>query len=251
MNSQLIPNSEDLKNTDFKNPTLDKKNKKHILLLLFIVAMFAMVFIPWFCIGISVEDILSVKLRAFGFQTWYGIVAGVLALLAFLGVVYKHLAVSFWTSVAAVVVALIGLNAYPTSRLVVDIDKKYEKQLREMAEYGYYDDSDEAVAAEIIATLSDGSRLKVPGAVVQAVALVIETIDQKAVYELIEREAGEELDEYADIINHRLGAILYLVFAALSSLVAYLALTRSDNDEKEQQHPQQQQSMTATLPYVR
>jgi len=146
MSSKFLPDSEALKKTDFRNPSFDKSNKKSVLLLLLSVAMLVVVFIPWFCVGVEVEDVASVKLRAFGFQTWYGIVGGVLALIALAGALYRHLSLSFCASLAAVLVGIYALNTYPAARLVYDIDGDIKKDLKskvtdnDRRSRDYYDD---------------------------------------------------------------------------------------------------------------
>ncbi|MBE6240366.1 MAG: hypothetical protein E7115_02545 [Bacteroidales bacterium] len=253
MSSKFLPDSEALKKTDFRNPSFDKSNKKSVLLLLLSVAMLVVVFIPWFCVGVEVEDVASVKLRAFGFQTWYGIVGGVLALIALAGALYRHLSLSFCASLAAVLVGIYALNTYPAARLVYDIDGDIKKDLkskvtdndRRSRDYydDYYDDyyesevsSGEKAMAKLLLALEDGPKFKVPAVVVQGVAMLVETIDQDAVYELIEDNGGKEVLDNIDIINHRLGAILYLIFAALAAVIAYLLITRP-NKEVTMEHP--------------
>lgn len=247
MSSKFLPDSEALKKTDFRNPSFDKSNKKSVLLLLLSVAMLVVVFIPWFCVGVEVEEVASVKLRAFGFQTWYGIVGGVLALIALAGALYRHLSLSFCASVAAVLVGIYALNTYPAARLVVDMDGDIKKGLKSMVssdndrrsrdyyDDDYYDDdyyyeseasSGQKAVAKLLLALEDGPKFKVPAVMVQGVAMLVETIDQNAVYELIEDNGGKEALDNIDIINHRLGAILYLIFAALAAVIAYLLITR-------------------------
>lgn len=248
MSSKFLPDSEALKKTDFRNPSFDKSNKKSVLLLLLSVAMLVVVFIPWFCVGVEVEEVASVKLRAFGFQTWYGIVGGVLALIALAGALYRHLSLSFCASVAAVLVGIYALNTYPAARLVYDMDGDIKKELkskvrsdndRRSRDYydDYYDDyyesetsSGEKAMAKFLLALEDGPKFKVPAVVVQGVAMLVETIDQDAVYELIEDNGGKEVLDNIDIINHRLGAILYLIFAALAAVIAYLLITRPNKE---------------------
>ena len=211
MSSKFLPDSEALKKTDFRNPSFDKSNKKSVLLLLLSVAMLVVVFIPWFCVGVEVEEVASVKLRAFGFQTWYGIVGGVLALIALAGALYRHLSLSFCASVAAVLVGIYALNTYPAARLVYDMDGDIKKELkskvrsdndRRSRDYydDYYDDyyesetsSGEKAMAKFLLALEDGPKFKVPAVVVQGVAMLVETIDQDAVYELIEDNGGKEV----------------------------------------------------------
>lgn len=206
MNKNLVPDSEALLNTDFRNPQIDKSNKKSVLLLILAVAMFAVVFIPWFCIGVEVEDVASIKLRAFGFQTLLGIVGGVVALVAVAGVVYRHYAVTFWASLAAIVLGLFAVNDYPTSRLILDSENK-------------------RVAEE----MDEIPTLKVPGQVVELAAVAVEFVDQKAIAEILEKSGVADrlpgdLDDI-DIINHRLGAVLYLIFSALAALLSYMVAT--------------------------
>jgi len=90
--------------------------------------------------------------------------------------------------------------------------------------------------AKLLLALEDGPKFKVPAVVVQGVAMLVETIDQDAVYELIEDNGGKEVLDNIDIINHRLGAILYLIFAALAAVIAYLLITRP-NKEVTMEHP--------------
>jgi phosphotransferase system glucose/maltose/N-acetylglucosamine-specific IIC component len=242
MDAKFIPSSESLKETDFRKPQLDKSNKKHVLLFLSTLAMLVVVFIPWFCIGIEIEDIGSFKLRSFGFDSWCGIVGGVLALVSIAGVIYKHYALTMWSSLAAVVISLFAFNIYPDSRVNIDLDNKVERVLKGKVkeyenryEYDRYDryerhdryaDKSEVMAAKAILTITDLPTIKIPGQLVEYAALAIECIDQDAVYELIEKNADKDMAEDIDFINHRLGNILFMVFAVLGTVLAYIMIAR-------------------------
>lgn len=88
MESKFIPNPDALKSTNWRKPEIDKQNSRNLILLIVSIGLLAVVFIPWFCIGIDIETLGSVKLRAFGFQTWYGIVGAVAALVAVIGIIH-------------------------------------------------------------------------------------------------------------------------------------------------------------------
>jgi hypothetical protein len=248
MEAKFIPDSDSLKNTDWKNPSLEKNNKKSILLLLLCVGMLAVVFIPWFCLGIDVEDIGSVKLRAFGFQTWYGIIAGVVALVAIVGVIYRHYSLTLCSSVLALFVSFFALSDYPASRLSVNVSDEFEAILRENArhEREYFDDYYEDygdynfssnVALKVINMYDEVADLKVPGQIVELVSIAFDIVDQRFVYDVLNISgAGREIhNEVGDvnIMNHRLGAILYLAFAALAAIFSYIAIAGSCCGKKE------------------
>lgn len=235
METKFIPNSDSLKKTDWKNPSFEKNNKKSILLLLLCVGMLAVVFIPWFCLGVDVESVGSVKLRAFGFQTWYGLVAGVVALVAAVGVLYKHYSLTLCSSVLALLISFFALSDYPSSRLSVNVADKFEAQLREESRHNreYYDDydyysSDEENILQAINMYDDVADIKVPGQIVEMVSIVVDLVDQKFVYDILDvsgadRELQKEVGD-VNILNHRLGAILYLAFAALAAIFSYIAI---------------------------
>lgn len=248
METKFIPNSDSLKNTDWKNPSFEKNNKKSILLLLLCVGMLAVVFIPWFCLGVDVESIGSVKLRAFGFQTWYGIVAGVVALVAAVGVLYKHYSLTLSSSVLALLISFFALSDYPASRLSVNVADEFESMLREESRHNreyyddYYDDydyysSDEENILQAINMYDDVADIKVPGQLVEMVAIVVDLVDQKFVYDILDvsgadRELQKEVGD-VNILNHRLGAILYLAFAALAAIFSYIAIAGCGCGKKE------------------
>jgi len=241
MSSKFIPNSEDLMKTDFRNPRIDKTNKKHVFLLLACVAMLGMIFLPWFRVGVEISSSTngmggSIMLRTFGFQAWYGIVAGVLALIAIIGVLYRHIALSMWASIVAVAIGVFALNTYPSSRLVIDLNDKAEKFM--------------TANNEELKKVMDLPNFQVPGIVSQAVAVVVETVDQDFVYEAIEEFAGDtgkEVLKTVDVINDRWGAVLYLVFAALAAVLSYLAIYSGNKKEEQPVVVEQTASDATTL----
>lgn len=249
METKFIPNSDSLKKTDWKNPSFEKNNSKSILLLLLCIGMLAVVFIPWFCLGVDVESIGSVKLRAFGFQTWYGIVAGVVALVAAVGVLYKHYSLTLCSSVLALLISFFALSDYPSSRLSVNVADEFEALLREEVRhdreyyedyYGDYDDyyhSDEENLLKAINMYDDVAEIKIPGQIVELVSIAFEIVDQKFVYDILDvsgadRELQKEVGD-VNILNHRLGAILYLAFAALAAIFSYIAIAGCGCGKKE------------------
>lgn len=256
MESKFIPKTDALKNTDWRKPEVDKKDVKKLVLLGLAVAMLAVVFIPWFCLGVKAGDFGAVKLRAFGFQTWYGILAGLLALVAVAGALYRHYSLTLCSSVIAVLVGFYALNQYPDCRLSVstgdmvenaskalkqldDIEEpvrwdydewdlyqedlqKYEDMMRQYDRYG-----DLAEAAPAVAMFNELPNIKVPGQLVEAAAVMVDLVDQRFVYEALEMAGVErELDNYGvKILNHRLGAVLYLVFSVLAAALSYVLIT--------------------------
>lgn len=245
METKFIPDSDSLKNTDWKNPSFEKNNSKSILLLLLCIGMLAVVFIPWFCLGVDVESVGSVKLRAFGFQTWYGIVAGVVALVAIVGVLYKHYSLTLCSSVLALLISFFALSDYPSSRLSVNVADEFEARLREEArhEREYYDDYYEDfyyssnVALQAINMYDDVAEIKVPGQIVELVSIAFDIVDQKFLYDILDvsgfdRELQKKVGD-VDILNHRLGAILYLAFAALAAIFSYIAIAGCGCGKKE------------------
>ena len=242
METKFIPNPDSLKNTDWKNPSVEKNNKKSILLLLICIGMLAVVFIPWFCLGVDVESIGSVKLRAFGFQVWYGIVAGVVALVAVAGVLYKHYSLTLCSSVLALLISFFALSDYPTSRLYINVADEFESMLRQESRhnqeyYGEYYSSDEDEILQAINMYDNVANIKVPGQIVEMVAIAVDIVDQKFVYDILEvsgmdRKLQNEVGN-VNILNHRLGAILYLVFAALAAILSYIAITGCSCGKKE------------------
>jgi hypothetical protein len=204
--------------------------------------MLAVVFIPWFCLGVDVESIGSVKLRAFGFQVWYGIVAGVVALVAVAGVLYKHYSLTLCSSVLALLISFFALSDYPSSRLYLNVADEFESVLREESRhnqeyYGEYYSSDEDEILQAINMYDNVANIKVPGQIVEMVAIAVDIVDQKFVYDILEvsgldRKLQKEVGD-VNILNHRLGAILYLVFAALAAILSYIAITGCSCGKKE------------------
>ena len=154
MKEKFIPKIENLKNINWRKPKIDKSNKKELLLLVLGIALFVVVFVPWYCIGIECENVGAIKLRAFGFHTWYGIVAGLVALLSIGGVLYKQLAVTFWSSVVGLAIGLYAVNDYPTMRVSASLNEDLEPAAKirakidkleapEYPDYGDYPDYDD------------------------------------------------------------------------------------------------------------
>jgi hypothetical protein len=257
MESKFIPKMDALKSTDWRKPEIDKKDKKKIVLLVLCLAMFAVVFIPWFCLGVSAEELGSVKLRAFGFHTWYGIAGGILALIAAAGVLYRHYALTLCSSVLAMLIGFYAMNDYPTSRVSIELSDRMEdasasarkmKNLEYPERYNYDDyeayeaaceryyraiekyqrDAKMAKVAAAVEKIQELPSFKVPGQIVEFIAMGFDLVDQRFVGELLEKEGVDKeiKDKVGDfkIHNHRLGAILYLVFAFLTALMAYFAI---------------------------
>lgn len=231
MESKFIPQVDALKNTDWRKPEVDKNDKKKLLLLVFCVAMFAVVFIPWFCLGVKVDEVGSVKLRAFGFQTWYGVVAGVVALVGVLGALYKHYSLTLCSAVLGLLLSFFALTDYPTSRLAVNVDGEFEEGL-ELAKKGAdFDDFENLGGVDdpftLLAMYDELPNFKVPGQLVEVAAVMFDLVDQRFVYKALEKVGFEEQlgDTDVRILNNRLGAVLYLVFSAVVALLAYAAIT--------------------------
>lgn len=215
MESKFIPKTDALKNTDWRKPEVDKKDVKKLVLLGLAVAMLAVVFIPWFCLGVKAGDFGAVKLRAFGFQTWYGILAGLLALVAVAGALYRHYSLTLCSSVIAVLVGFYALNQYPDCRLSVKVSDM-------VMEYG----GDEV--AEAVKMYDELPNFKVPGKLVEAAELMVDLVDQRFVYKAMEEFGVEGYMDAAGgvkILNHRLGAVLYLVFSVLAAALSYVLIT--------------------------
>lgn len=215
MESKFIPKADALKNTDWRKPEVDKKDVKKLVLLGLAVAMLAVVFIPWFCLGVKAGDIGAVKLRAFGFQTWYGILAGVLALVAVVGALYKHYSLTLCSAVIAVLLGFYAVNQYPDCRLSVSVS--------DMAlEYG---GEEVAMAMEIY---DDLPNIKIPGKLIEAAELLVDFVDQKFLYDLLDKvgvydQIEEEIGGFK-ILNHRLGAVLYIIFSFLAAVLSYIMI---------------------------
>lgn len=267
MECNFIPKKDALQNTDWRKPEVDKKDVKKLILIGLAAAMFVVVFIPWFCLGLEADTIGSVKLRAFGFHTWYGIAAAVLALVAAAGVLYKHLSLTFCSAILAVLVGFYAVNDYPTCRLSVSLSGELEEASEIVASasavkapnyYDYGDDEwdeyEEAMekyskemekyekqlekldinrsAMQVIEGVNQLNELpsyKVPGQFVEAAALLVECVDQGFLYEALEKagidkEIEKEIGGF-DIINNRLGSVLYLIFAIFAAALSYMIIS--------------------------
>ena len=217
MKKSLVPNLEELIKTDWKKPAVDLKDVKSIILLAFAVISLIVVFIPWHSVGIGVEDAGVVKLRAFGFSTWYGIVGLFAALVSIAGVLYKHYSLTFCASLVAVIMGVVGMNAYPDSKLVIGFDdQEAEKQFeKEMNEVG----------------LGSSPSIEFPGPVVALVSMAIDFVDQDVFME-VAKENVPELSHFPfeniDFISNRAGALIFLIFSILSALLSYTLLRFGD-----------------------
>lgn len=223
---------------------------KKLLLLILCVAMFAVVFIPWFSLGIDVEKIGSAKLTAFGFHTWYGILAAVVAIVAAVGVLCKRYILSLCASVLAFVIGFFALSDYPSSRVYVDLSDDFKTLLdtktKELDRSSYYDDYYDDYGFDryenmyasylnqltsVVDIYNTLPAFKVPGQVVELISVGVDFVDQEFVYEALEKSGAnmqimKEVGEF-NVVNHRLGAILYLAFAALATLLSGLAFSSS------------------------
>lgn len=226
---------------------------KKLVLLVLCVAMFAVVFIPWLSLGIDVEKIGSLKLRAFGFHTWYGIVAAVVAIVAAGGVLCKRYILSLCASILAFVIGFFALSDYPSSRVYVELSDEFETLVESRSnprlhtsDYydDYYDDYNSrnnqlesylGQVTEPIAIYNTLPAFKVPGQIVELISVAVDLVDQGFVYEALEKSGAnmEIISEVGEVevINHRLGAILYLIFAALATLLSGLAFSSSCKKE--------------------
>ena len=216
MSKKFIPDSSALMQTDWKKPTVDVKDIKSVVLLGFIAVAAVAVFLPWLSVGASLEDYGTLKLRAFGFGTWYGIVGLFAALIAIAGVLYKHYSLTFCASLAAVVMGIIGLNAHPDANLSVSFDSpaieaEYNKGMKELG-------------------LGSSPSIEIPGPVVALVEMGVDFVDQDVFKTLLMKNPqlkNAPFDEL-DFINHRLGAWMYLIFSALAAVLSYIILSFGD-----------------------
>lgn len=225
MNSKFKTDFDALKSTDWKKPEINFKSPMTLVLLGLLLTMAAVVFIPWFCVGVK-TDINGVegaiKLRAFGFSTWYGIIGLLAALVAVAGVIYKHMPVTFWSSAVAVVMSIIALNSYPESKLVVSVDKDTKKDLKEMW-VEVYDREVDVDDPKSIATgyvLGKYPKFKVPGSVVEIVCAA----DQRMVKKIIKDSDIDLKDEGVKVMKHRLGALLFLFLSIGASVISYIVI---------------------------
>jgi hypothetical protein len=282
MESKFIPKMDALKSINWRKPEFDKSDKKKIILLLLGLALLVVVFIPWYSIGIESEDVGFIKLRAFGFHTWYGIVAAIVALISIAGVLYKQFAVTFLSSVAALAIGLYAINDYPTMRVSASVNEDLEpaaeiiKQMQDLEypeypEYDQYRDYDELYEAReyyyhevesyerkyhklarqleeypdacefrpfisLVNELEELPTLKIPGEFIEAAMVFYDLYDQDFVEELLDKtglnkkikKAEKRIKKVCgdyDIIYHRWGAILYLVFAVLAAIMSYIVIT--------------------------
>ena len=246
MESKFIPNPDALKSTNWRKPEIDKQNSRNLILLIVSIGLLAVVFIPWFCIGIDIETLGSVKLRAFGFQTWYGIVGAVAALVAVIGVLYKHYSLTLCSSVLALLISFFALSDYPTSRVCIDASDKLEmaaneaKAIAKQADcYRDYEsrsyNRQMAQLATALEAYDELPNIKIPGQLVELAAVWFELVDQRFVYEALEKSGAEiemksELGEVT-LINHRLGALLFLLFSVVSAILSYVAIVRCGRKE--------------------
>ena len=281
MESKFIPKMDALKSINWRKPEFDKSDVKKIVLLLLGLALLAVVFIPWYSVGVESEDVGFIKLRAFGFHTCYGIIAAIVALIAIAGVLYKQFAVTFLSSIAALAIGIYGVNDYPTMRLSVGMNEDLEpaaeiiKQLDELKypehpDYDNYSSYDEYCEARdfyyravdsyerkyyeleskldkypdvyklrpfisMVSELEELPTLKVPGEFVQAAMVFYDLYDQDFVEEFLDKTGLDKKIKRAekrikdvcgdyDIIYHRWGAILYLVFAVLAAVMSYVVI---------------------------
>lgn len=225
MNSKFKTDFDALKSTDWKKPEINFKNPLTIVLLGLLLTMTIVVFIPWFCVGVK-ADVAgiegAIKLRAFGFNTWYGIIGLLAAVAAAAGVIYKHLPVTFWSSAVAVVMSIIALNSYPESKLVVSVDKDTKKDLKEMwvEVYDREVDLDDPKSIATGYVLGKYPKFKVPGSVVE----IICAADQRMVKKIIKDSDIDLKDEGVKVMKHRLGALLFLFLGLGASVISYIII---------------------------
>lgn len=211
--------------TDWKKPQVDTKDTRNLLLLIICIAMLAVVFIPWFCIGAKV-DIMdmsgSVKLRAFGFTTLYGFFGIIAALTAITGVVYKHLSLTFWSSLIAVCLGIVALNSYPESKLVVKVNDELKKELNAEWKECYegkidYEDPECIATAYVLGKLP---KFKVPGVLVE----VVDAADQRLVRKIMKHADLQGYEDHITPVKHRLGALLFLFLGIGATALSYFQL---------------------------
>lgn len=217
MENKFIPSNEELKGTDCKNPEVDSKSPVSIITLVCLLGMIAVIFIPWFAAGIK-GDGDKIMFQSLGIANWYGIVGLVAAVLAAIGMIYKHYSLTFCSTLAAVVIGIIGLTNTPETKIKVKFaDKDTKEVLNEVLE-------------EYDIKIKDITKIKLPSIVTEIVDQAFKFADQRAITKLLKK--SEILDElgiyvYADdikIIHHRLGALLFLCLSALATACAYLLI---------------------------
>lgn len=218
MENRFIPSNEELRETDWKNPEVDSKQPLSIVSFLCIIGMIAVVFIPWFAAGIKADG-NKLILQSFGFSNWYGIAGIVAAVIAALGILYKHYSLTLCSTVAAVVIGLIGLTSTPQATFKVKFaDRETKEYVNEMLDM--YD-----------LKIKDITKIKMPSIVTEIFDQAFDFADQRSITRILKKTGFDE--EFADeldaddfkVIHNRLGALLFLCLSFIAGICAYILTT--------------------------
>lgn len=106
----LLPDFNAIGKTDWSKPSVDTSNKLNLVTLGGAVLMLVFVFLPW-----AKVSALTVTLASkIGIVTWYGILGFIMALAALVGMLYKHVTLTFSAAVLGVVFGILGMVLCPS-----------------------------------------------------------------------------------------------------------------------------------------
>jgi purine-cytosine permease-like protein len=115
----LLPDFNAIGKTDWAKPDLkiDTKDTFKLVALAGAVLMLVFVFLPWTSINVTNPANITGEGSKLGIATWYGVFALIMALVAVVGMLYKHTSLTFCAAVLGVIFGLIGLMSFPEMQI--------------------------------------------------------------------------------------------------------------------------------------
>lgn len=111
----LLPDFNAIGKTDWAKPDfkIDTKDTFKLVALGGAALMLIFCFLPWISISATNHFGITGEGSKLGITTWYGIFALIMALVAVVGMIYKHTSLTFCAAVLGIVFGLIGLLSFP------------------------------------------------------------------------------------------------------------------------------------------
>ena len=109
---KLIPDFNAIGKTDWAKPSFCVKGDANLGATLGALLMVILVLLPW-CVATVPVDGMLISESSLGITTWYGALGFVMALVAVVGVFYKHYSLALWASLLGIVFGILGAALIP------------------------------------------------------------------------------------------------------------------------------------------
>ena len=109
---KLIPDFNAIGKTDWAKPSFCVKGDANLGSTVGALLMVLFGLFPW-CVATVLVDGMLISESSLGITTWYGALGFVMALVAVVGVFYKHYSLALWASLLGIVFGILGAALVP------------------------------------------------------------------------------------------------------------------------------------------